>query len=284
MKFKLIKQVLIIMAGLTLYSFGFALFVLPLDMIGAGTSGLALLANKITGIPLSAFAGLFNVLMFVVGWIELGRYFAFTTLVSTFYFPFILEVAIRVVGDFVITRDPILCAVFSGIIIGLSLGSVIRAGASTGGMDIPPLVLKKRFNIPISVSMYMFDAIILISQMFFGDQERILYALVMVMVYTMVVDKVLMVGTKKVQVKIFSEKYQEISLAIQERTGRGTSLFYMEGGHTGHQTKAVVSIVSSRELSKINEIVTELDDKAFMVVNQVGEVRGRGFTLPREYV
>ena len=280
---KLIKQVCIIIVGLTIYAFGLAVFVLPTDMIAAGTTGMALLAQRLWGIPISTFVAVFNVLMFGLGFIELGKTFALTTLVATFYYPVILDVAIAVVGDMVITQDPMLCAIFSGIIIGFSLGIVIKAGASTGGMDIPPLVLKKRFSIPVSASMYFFDAVILVGQMPFGDKERILYALIMVMVYTMVLDKVLMMGSKQIQVKIFSAKYEEISRAIQEKMDRGTTLLNMEGGHSRQKSMAILSIVSGRELSKINDIVMEIDENAFMIVNQVGEVRGRGFTMIKKY-
>ncbi len=282
-KKKLFVQALIIMAGLSLYSAGVALFILPLDMIAAGTTGMALVAQKLWGVPLSTFIAVFNVMMFVLGWAELGRDFAFSTLVATFYFPFALDSATAIVGDLVLTRDPMLCAICAGVIIGFSLGIVIKAGASTGGTDIPPLVLKKRLNIPIPVTMYVTDFVVLIAQMAFGDKERILYALVMVMVYTVVLDKVLMMGTKQIQVKIISEKFEELSAAIQEKMDRGTTLLSMEGGHTRKKTMMVLVIVSGRELNKLNSLVSEVDDKAFMIVNQVGEVRGRGFTLKKEY-
>ena len=280
---KLIKKVCIIVFGLTVYAFGLAMFVLPTDMIAAGTTGMALLANRLWGIPISTFIAVFNILMFALGFIELGKTFALTTLVATFYYPIILDVAIAVIGDMIITQDPMLCAIFSGIIIGFSLGIVIKAGASTGGLDIPPLVFKKRFGLPVSVSLYVFDALILVAQMPFGDKERILYALIMVIVYTTVLDKVLMMGSKQIQVKIFSEKYEEISKAIQEKMDRGTTLLNMEGGHSRQKSMAILSIVSGRELSKINDIVMEIDANAFMIVNQVGEVRGRGFTLTKKY-
>ena len=120
---KLIKQVCIIVFGLTVYALGLAMFVLPTDMIAAGTTGMALLANRLWGIPISVFVAVFNVLMFVLGFIELGKNFALTTLVATFYYPIILDVAIAVVGDTIITRDPMLCAIFSGIIIGFPSAS-----------------------------------------------------------------------------------------------------------------------------------------------------------------
>lgn len=280
---KLITQILIIVGGLTVYAFGVALFILPMDMIAAGTTGMALVAQRLWGIPISGFVAVFNVLMFALGWLELGKQFALTTLIATFYYPFMLDRAMAIVGDLVITQDPMLSAVFAGLMIGFALGIVIRAGASTGGMDIPPLVLKKRMGIPVSVSMYVFDFAILVAQMAFGDRERILYALIMVMIYTMVLDKVLMMGVKQTQVKIVSEHYEEISRAIQEKMDRGTTLLYIEGGHTGKPSKAVLSVVSGRELSKLNDLVMGIDSQAFMIVNQVGEVRGRGFTLSKKY-
>lgn len=176
-----------------------------------------------------------------------------------------------------------LCAIFAGLMIGFSLGIVIRAGASTGGMDIPPLVLRKRLGIPVSVSMYAFDFVILLTQLTFRDKEKILYGLIMVMIYTVVLDKVLMMGTRQMQVKIISERYEEISEMIQKKLDRGTTLLHIEGGHLKKPSKAVLSVVSARELSKLNSLVMELDENAFMIINQVGEVHGRGFTLTKKY-
>ena len=280
---KLAVKILTILVGLTCYAIGTALFVLPTDMIAAGTTGLALLAEHYWGISLSGFVAVFNVLMFLLGLIELGKEFALSTLIATFYYPFALDQAIRVVGDHVFTEDPMLCAVFAGLMIGFSLGIVIKAGASTGGMDIPPLVLKKRVGIPVSVCMYAFDFVILLTQLTFRDKEKILYGLIMVMIYTVVLDKVLMMGARQMQVKIVSGQYERISALIQEKLDRGVTLLYIEGGHSGQPSKAVLTVVSPRELARLNSLVTEVDENAFMIISQVGEVHGRGFTLMKKY-
>ena len=280
---KLAVKILTILVGLTCYAIGTALFVLPTDMIAAGTTGLALLAEHYWGISLSGFVAVFNVLMFLLGLIELGKEFALSTLIATFYYPFALDQAIRVVGDHVFTEDPMLCAAFAGLMIGFSLGIVIKAGASTGGMDIPPLVLKKRVGIPVSVSMYAFDFVILLTQLTFRDKEKILYGLIMVMIYTVVLDKVLMMGARQMQVKIVSGQYERISALIQEKLDRGVTLLYIEGGHSGQPSKAVLTVVSPRELARLNSLVTEVDENAFMIISQVGEVHGRGFTLMKKY-
>ncbi len=280
---KLAVQVLIVLCGLTCYALGVALFILPMDMIAAGTTGIALIAEHFLGIPLSGFVALFNIAMFVLGWYVLGKTFAFSTLVATFYYPFILEQSIRFTANITITDDPMLCAIFAGLIIGFSLGVVIRAGASTGGTDIPPLVLKKKLGIPVSVTLYCMDFVILVSQLAFQDKEKILYALVMVMIYTTVIDKVLLSGTKQIQVKIISEHYEEISRKIQEKLDRGVTLLHTQGGHMHRESFAILTVISGRELMKLNELVAETDDKAFMIVNQVSEVKGRGFTLTKKY-
>ena len=280
---KLLIQAVIIMGGLTVYALGVALFILPVDMIAAGTTGMALAAEHYWGIPLSGFVAVFNILMFILGWLELGREFALSTLIATFYYPFILDRMSLLVGDNILTRDPMLCAIFSGLMIGVSLGVVIRAGASTGGLDIPPLVLKKRFGIPVSVTLYVVDFAVLLSQMTFGDKERILYGLIMVIVYTIVLDKVLLMGTRQMQVKIISDQFETISRLVQEKLDRGTTLLSIEGGHSRKKSFAVLVVVSGRELTRLNRLVMEQDDKAFMIVNQVGEVKGRGFTLTKKY-
>lgn len=281
---RLALQVLIIMAGLTLYALGVVLFILPMDMIAAGTTGLALAAEHYWGIPMAGFVAVFNVLMFVIGWFELGREFALSTLVATFYYPFILERMTALFGGVRLTDDPMLCAIFSGIMIGFALGAVIRAGASTGGLDIPPLVLKKRLGIPVSATLYVVDFAVLLSQMSFGDKERILYGLIMVMVYTLVLDKVLVMGARQTQVKIISSSYERINRMIQEKLDRGTTLLSIEGGYTREPSRAVLTVVEGRELAKLNKLVMEIDDKAFLIINQVNEVRGRGFTLGKRYM
>lgn len=221
--------------------------------------------------------------MFAAGAAVLGKAFAFTTIISTFYYPFILGVFEGLFGSSPITGDTMLATVFAGLLIGAGIGMVIRAGASTGGMDIPPLILNKKFRLPVSMTMSVFDCLILLTQMVFAGKEKILYGILLVLLYTMVLDKVLMIGQNQMQVKIISEQCEIISEAIQNRMDRGTTLLLIEGGHLRKASYAVLTVVSGRELSKLNELVMGLDSNAFMIINQVSEVRGRGFTLHKEY-
>ena len=270
------KKIITVLAGNTLYALAVSLFILPNGLITGGTTGLALVAQYKLGIPIAAFVGVFNVVMFVAGAAVLGKAFAFTTIISTFYYPFILGVFEGLFGSSPLTGDTMLATVFAGLLIGAGIGMVIRAGASTGGMDIPPLILNKKFRLPVSMTMSVFDCLILLTQMVFAGKEKILYGILLVLLYTMVLDKVLMIGQNQMQVKIISE-------AIQNRMDRGTTLLLIEGGHLRKASYAVLTVVSGRELSKLNELVMGLDSNAFMIINQVSEVRGRGFTLHKEY-
>ena len=277
------KKIITVLAGNTLYALAVSLFILPNGLIPGGTTGLALVAQYKLGIPIAAFVGVFNVVMFVAGAAVLGKAFAFTTIISTFYYPFILGVFEGLFGSSPLTGDTMLATVFAGLLIGAGIGMVIRAGASTGGLDIPPLILNKKFRLPVSMTMSVFDCLILLTQMVFAGKEKILYGILLVLLYTMVLDKVLMIGQNQMQVKIISEQCEIISEAIQNRMDRGTTLLLIEGGHLRKASYAVLTVVSGRELSKLNELVMGLDSNAFMIINQVSEVRGRGFTLHKEY-
>ena len=277
------KKIITVLAGNTLYALAVSLFILPNGLITGGTTGLALVAQYKLGIPIAAFVGVFNVVMFVAGAAVLGKAFAFTTIISTFYYPFILGVFEGLFGSSPLTGDTMLATVFAGLLIGAGIGMVIRAGASTGGMDIPPLILNKKFRLPVSMTMSVYDCLILLTQMVFAGKEKILYGILLVLLYTMVLDKVLIIGQNQMQVKIISEQCEIISEAIQNRMDRGTTLLLIEGGHLRKASYAVLTVVSGRELSKLNELVMGLDSNAFMIINQVSEVRGRGFTLHKEY-
>lgn len=281
---KSIQKILMILLGNLLYSFAIAFFILPSGLITGGTTGIALFVNYMTGLEISVFVLIFNIVMFIAGLIILGKTFALSTVLSSIAYPFMLSFAQwlnRLTGD--LTHDLILCTIFGGLLIGIGIGIVIRAGASTGGMDIPPLVLNKKFGINVSVSLYVFDFTILILQMFFSNREQILYGILLVCIYTFALEKVLIMGKSKTQVEIISEKYKEINELIITRFDRGTTIYKANGGYTGNEAHAVLTVINRRELFAIQEAVMKLDPAAFIIISLVNEVKGRGFTLQKKY-
>ena len=273
----------LVLLGNVIYALTIKLFLLPANLISCGTTGMALVVNHFTGIPVSGFIFIFNMVMLLFGWWLLGRQFAMTTVLSSLFYPIALEVLNRTLGDVRITEDLLLNTLFSGLGLGLSLGIVIRGGASTGGMDIPPLVLKKLFHIPVSVSLWTFDFCIMLSQMMFHKAEDLLYGILLLMTISFALNKMLLLGTSRTEVKIVSQRAQEIRDTILSKVDRGVTMLHGEGGYLHQQTEVILSVVSNHEMPKIEQLARGIDPDCFMIVTRVTEVWGRGFTYSKHY-
>ena len=176
-----------------------------------------------------------------------------------------------------------MAVLYAGLLIGGGIGIVMRAGASTGGMDIPALVLKKKLDVNVSMTLYIMDCVVLGLQLIEADSHAILYGIILIIVYTMVLNQVLMSGNARIQVKIVSRRYEEINRLIAERIDCGTSLLHMETGYLHREQEMILAVISRRDLPRLNNLVMDEDPEAFMIINQINEVRGRGFTLKRVY-
>lgn len=276
-----VRSIAAIFLGNVLYALAVKVFLLPANLVSGGATGIALAANHLTGVSVSGFLFLVNMSMLILGLIVLGKAFVATTLASTFLIPAALEVFDRLLGDFVLTDDILLCTLFAGLGVGVSLGIVIRTGASTGGMDIPPLILYKCFRVPVSVSLYAFDVCILLLQAPFQEAENILYGIVFVLLSAIALDKTMMIGTTQTEVKIMSGKSEEIREAILKQLDRGVTLLNAEGGYLHDKSQMIFSVISNRELFKLEKIVHGIDPASFMVVTRVSEVKGRGFSMDK---
>lgn len=272
-----------IIAGSALYALTVVLFLVPSGLITGGATGIALGVNRALGLPVSGVLFVININMLVLGWIVLGRRFALTTIASTILSPVFLALWEHVVGDFVLTDDLVLNTIFAGLGVGISLGITIRTGASTGGMDIPPLVLNKWFHLPVSATMMVFDLIILAVQAAFSPLQQCLYGIVLVIVYTIVLDKVLIFGTTRTEVKIISKYSDEIREAILSQLDRGVTVLHGEGGFRHDPEQVLLSIISNRQLPKLEKLAHAIDPACFMIVSHVTEVSGRGFSLEKDY-
>ena len=263
-----------IVVGNAMYALTVVLFLMPSGLITGGATGIALAFNKVTGLPVSAVLFVVNVAMLLLGWWVLGRRFALNTMASTVLSPFFMALWERLLGNLVLTDDLVLNTVFAGF---------GRAGASTGGMDIPPLVLNKWFHLPVSSTMMTFDFIILAAQAAFSPVRQSLYGVVMAIIYTVVLDKVLMLGTTRTEVKIISAKSDEICAAIFAQLDRGVTILHGEGGYLREPESVLLSVVSNRQLPRLEKLAHAIDPTCFMIVSHVTEVSGRGFSLEKDY-
>ncbi len=278
---KKLTSMALILVGLTIFTFTVKLFLLPANLMSCGTTGIALLVEHFFHIPITAFTLVFNIVMLAIGWWLLGKQFVLSTVVSSIYFPVLLEVLNRTMGDVVITENMLLNTLYSGMGMAIGLGLVIRGGASTGGMDIPPLVLHKYFRIPVSTTLTTVDTIIMLAQISFHPVEDLLYGILLNITVNITLNKVTLFGTTRTEVKIISQQTQLMREKILSQLERGVTLLHGEGGYNRQETEVLLTVISDRELVKLQRIAREVDPDCFIIISRVSEVWGRGFTYAK---
>ena len=272
----------LVLVGNLIYVMAVKLFLLPANLISCGTTGIALVANEFFGIPMSAFILVFNIVMLGLGWLILGRQFAMTTIISSLFYPIVLAILDSLLGNLQVTDNMLLNVLFAGMGLGLGLGLVMRGGASTGGMDIPPLILQRYFRIPVSASLWVFDLCIMLLQMAFHPLEDLLYGILLLIAISVTLNKIMLFGTSKTEVKIISEEAPAIRDAILSQVDRGCTLLHGEGGYLHKPTEVILSIVSNHELPKIERLARDIDPNCFVIISHVSEVWGRGFSYGKK--
>ena len=277
-----LSMILSILIGNTLLAFGVCAFVVPNGIMLGGSTGITLAIQQlIPEMRLSVISAFINVSLFLLGYIFLGKKFAATSLLSTIIFPIILAVFEMLPLGNLFQEGIVLSALACAVVFGLGIGMVVRAGGSTGGMDIPPIILQKYKGIPVATSMMFFDAAVVLLQVLVGGIDGILCSLLVIVVMSATVNKTLISGEKKVQVMIFSPAYEQIRKALLEQVIVGVTLLNVETGYDGLDQKAVLSVVYARKYPEIRETALSIDPKAFIVTSDVTNVNGKGYTLHR---
>lgn len=274
-------SIAVISAGSIILAFGVVAFIVPTGLITGGATGLGLVLHHYFNMPLEAGVSVLNAFCFVLGLLVLGKKFALTTLIGTFLYPAALGVLGRIpwISQLNADGDPMLAAVYGGALIGLGVGLVIRMGASTGGMDIPTLVIAKKLHLSVAYTMYAVDFTILLCQLSFSNSQQVLYGIIVLVATTIIMDKIMVIGVHQTQVMIISPKYMEINDMIQEKLNRGSTMLEAMSGRLKRPMKVIMTVVSNRQIPELNKLVGSVDPNAFIVVTQANEVKGNGFTL-----
>ena len=270
---QILKTLPIVAFGNAVMAAGIVLFVLPSGLITGGTTGLGIVTQHLTGLSIPVFTAIFNVAMFLLGLVCLGKTFAATTLVSTFLSPVMLAVMQRIVGDFVLCEDLLMNVLFGGLTVGIAIAIVVRAGSSTGGMDIP-----------VSKSLYVFDFLIVCGQALIVAPDMLLYGVLMVMVYTVVIDKMMAMGDAQIQLQIVSPEADAIRQAILQDVDRGVTLLHGQTGYFQRETDVLFTIISPRERHRTEQLIRKIDPHAFIIISHVTRVSGGGFSLPKRHL
>lgn len=273
-----------LLLGNALVAFAVCAFVVPYGIMLGGSSGIALTVQYfLPNLPLSVITAIVNILLFFLGWIFLGKKFALTTLLSTVIYPLELAVfELLPVAD-LFKEDILVCGVICGILIGLGIGLVVRAGGSTGGMDIPPCIVNKYFGVPVGTALLFFDSAIVLMQVAFRGIDNVLMSILVIALTSVTINRTLMSGERKVQILIISPEYEQIRQMILDKMDCGVTMLDIETGYEGNTQKAILSVVYSRMYPQIRDAALKLDSHAFVVASEVTNVNGRGYTLERNY-
>lgn len=281
---RLIKSNIKILLGNLIYALGIVLFIIPGGLITGGTTGIGLALKNAFGLDVSIVIGIFNVLMFILGYIFFGKKFALGTTVSTVSYPIFLFILEKIIGDFELTNDILLCTIFGGLLLGISIALIIRTGGSTGGIDIPLLILQNKTGLPLSKSLYVVDSIILLLQSFFTSRIGVLYGILLVIIYTYTIDKFLSSGEIRNELEIVSEKHQEIKEKIMSDLDRGVTIYHGETGKLGKKINILIVVVSPREVFFAEKLILDIDPEAFIINHRITHVHGRGFSKEKIYI
>ncbi len=270
-----------ILAGNCLLAFAVEAFVIPHGIIMGGTTGIAIVLSRLSGVDTAAAVLALNGLLLAAGGLVLGRKLVATTLASSLLYPVFLGFIQRIPGVGSLTDNALMAALFAGTLIGVALGIVMRVGSSTGGMDIASLMLHKWTHIPVSVCVYVMDVLVIGGQALTSRPEPILYGLVVLVLESLALDKVMILGQAQIQLFIISGRYEAIRRQILTDLQAGATMVPIETGALGQSQMGVLCVIPHRKLFAAKELIRRIDPAAFITITQVKEVRGRGFTLER---
>lgn len=267
---------IVIIAGMTISSIGVNGFLRPAHLLSGGVPGASAAINYITDINIGLLTFIINIPIFILGFIYLEREFCITSLINMILFSTLLGIT-QDVGQFIPVKDILLQSVYGGILSGIGSGLVFKTKSSQGGTDIIAAILKMKINIPVKDTMLFINILIVsIGGVLFGMQLA-LYTLIGMFLSSSVMNIVKDAMNNQKSVMVISKESEAIAKEIMQELHRGVTFLEAEGAYTHERKKLIYCIVSSNEIPKIKEISLKYDKKSFMSVNDVNEVKGRGF-------
>lgn len=264
--------------GSAVFALGFSLFLQPNDMNPGGISGLAMVAVELLGFgSTGTLSILINLPLFVVGGLKIGKRFFAGSLIGMLLSSVLIDVFATIAFP---TPEPLIGALYGGVLCGLGLGVVFMSGTSTGGSDILVRLLKLRYrNVPIGQISMSFDAIVVIlTGLVFRDVSKALYTGITVFVCGQVVDAVVYRFDYSKVALIISREHEAIAKAIGKKLDRGATFLHAEGSFTHADTKVVLTAVKKQQVAELKELVMEIDPGAFVIVQEAHQVLGDGFS------
>ena len=271
-----------IVLGNLAIAIGVSFFILPSNILSGGVAGIAVALEPVFHIePRLVINGL-TIGLYILGAVLLGKQFALKSFVSTIVYPLFITVLGIWFADVRITSNPLLASIYGGIFVGTGIGLVYRVGGSTGGMDIPPLIINKYTHIPLSSLVMMIDGLtVLLGAIVYGIEASMI-GLVSVWVCAQVINKLITLGAREAKnVLIISEKHDEVIQQIYQQIDRGVTILHATGAYTQQEKPVIMVVLYKKQFIELNRVIAAVDPEAFVIVSDVNEVQGRGFTYSK---
>ncbi len=266
-----------VVTGAVISSYGYAALVMPNDMLEGGVLGLGFLARRLFGLPAGSTAMVLSIVVFAVGIKVLGRGFGLRTVVGVTVASLSLDLFTEVLAVPPLTDDPILAAFYGGAICGLVLAMVYAWGAATGGSDALAQIVLKLFQVPVGRTLLVVDAAVLGLALLSYGPEQVMVSMLMIFVEIKVIDLILVGAKASQRVLIVSRNHDAIRARILRELNRGVTTYSAHGGYSGEAREVIATVAPRRGLPALRRLVNEVDPEAFMVVQDVRQVFGRGF-------
>ncbi|WP_396953591.1 YitT family protein [Neobacillus niacini] len=271
---KIIQRIMLITLGAALMAVGLEIFLVPNHVIDGGIVGISIMLSYLTGWKLGLFIFILNIPFFFIGYKQIGKTFA----LSTLYGIIILSIGTTLLHPVpAFTQDILLATVFGGIVLGIGVGMVIRYGGSLDGTEILAILFNKKLPFSVGEIIMFFNLFILGSAGFVFSWDRAMYSLIAYFVAYKTIDITITGLDESKSVWIISDNSKEIGEAIMNRLGRGVTYIHGEGAYSGDDKKVIFCVINRLEEAKLKEIVTESDENAFLAVADIAEVRGGRF-------
>ena len=263
--------------GSALFALGFAMFLIPNDINTGGISGLAMILRELLGFgSIGTLTLLMNIPLFLIGGLKIGKRFFAGSLIGMVVSSVLMDLFALIPFA---TPEPLIGGLYGGVLCGAGLGMVFMAGASTGGSDILVRLLKKKYrNLPIGSISIMFDAmVVLLTGLVFRDISKALYSGVVVFVCGQVIDAVVYRFDYSRVALIISKEHEKIAKAISDQLDRGATYLHGSGSYTHQNIEVVLAVVRKGQLAELKELVMDIDENAFVIVQEAHQVLGDGF-------
>ena len=265
-----------VVAGTFILAIAVETFIIPYRILSGGVAGIAVALQPLLHVSATLIANSVLIILLIIGGFILGKEFLKNTVLSCIAYPIFTSI---LSGRVNVVVDPILASFYGGLIAGAGIGIVLKTGASTGGMDIPPLIINKLTGIKLSTLVLITDFLTVLLGLFVYDLSAVLLGLVSVFMTSVAISKVLTInGTVSKAVQIISVKYEDILKEIDAQLERGATLLQGYGSYTGEEKRIILCVVSERQYGTLIEIVKEIDPSAFIITTDATDMHGEGFT------